>query len=101
MEYNIDKLFFLYKLIFFNYFFNVKINVIKILNYIIDLKDFLNNKFNIKEFSNFIMKYIQNIKNRMIYFKSNYYYFKKQKLIRKRKRRVPLVSLLSTNLKRN
>ena len=44
---------------------------------------------------------MQNVKNKMVFFKSNTYYFKKQKLIRRRKRRIPLFSLFSTNLKRN
>jgi hypothetical protein len=101
LEYNINLLKFLYKNIFFNYYFNLKIKIINILNLILNLKYLLFFKFNIQDIIKNVFKFIQNIKNKFIYFKSNYYYFKKQKLIRRRKRRVPLVSLLSTNLKRN
>jgi hypothetical protein len=102
IEYKIDLLHFLYKIIFFNYYYyNIKLNTINILNLILNLKCLLYFKFNIHEFLEYIIKFLQNIKNKIIYFKSNYYYFKKQKLIRKRKRRIPLISLLSTNLKRN
>ena len=92
---------FLYKLILFNYYFYIKLIIINILNYIVDLKYLLLLKFNTLEYVKNILEYIQNIKNKIIYNKSNYYYFKKQKLLRKRKRRIPLYSFLSTNLKRN
>jgi hypothetical protein len=92
---------FLYKLILFNYFFHIKIIIINIFNFIIDLKYLLLFKLNIQEFLKNIFKYIQNFKNKIIYNKSNYYYFKKQRLVRKRKKHVPLYSFLSTNLKRN
>jgi hypothetical protein len=92
---------FLYKLILFNYYFYIKLIIINILDFIVDLKYLLLFKFNIQEFLKNIFHYIQNVKNKIIYNKSNYYYFKKQKLIRKRKKRVPLYSFLSTNLKRN
>ena len=93
---------FLYKIVFFNYYYyNIKLNTINILNLILNLKYLLYLKLNLHEFLEYIMKFLQNIKNKIIYFKSNYYYFKKQKLTRKRKRRIPLISLLSTNLKRN
>ena len=100
-EYNLNLLIFLYKNIFFNYYFYIKILIINILNYILNLKYLLLFKFNIQDISNFFIKFLQNIKNKVIFFKSNYFYFKKQKLIRRRKRRIPLISLLSTNLKRN
>ena len=100
-EYNLNLLIFLYKNIFFNYYFYIKILIINILNYILNLKYLLLFKFNIQDISNFFIKFLQNIKNKVIFFKSNYYYFKKQKLIRKKKRRIPLYSFLSTNLKRN
>jgi len=101
IEYNLTIIKSLYKLIFFNYYYHVKIITIEILNYIINLKFLLYFKFNIQNIFHFLIKYMQNIKNKIIYFKSNYYYFKKQKLIRKRKRHIPLYSFLSTNLKRN
>ena len=79
----------------------IKKNIINILNLILDLKYLLYFKFNINDFLQYFFKFMQNIKNKIIYFKSNYYYFKKQKLIRRRKKRTPLITLLSTNLKRN
>jgi hypothetical protein len=100
-QYNLKMILFLYKLILFNYYFYIKLIIINILDFIVDLKYLLLFKFNIQEFLKNIFHYIQNVKNKIIYNKSNYYYFKKQKLIRKRKKRVPLYSFLSTNLKRN
>jgi hypothetical protein len=101
LEYNIKIIQSLYKLIFFNYYLNIKVMIMAIFNYIIDLKILLLFKYNIQEKLQLLIKYTQNVKNKMIYLKSNYYYFKKQKLLRKRKRHVPLYSFLSTNLKRN
>ena len=101
MDYNFDILKSLYKLIFFNYFFFIKMNMLNIFNFIIDFKYLFFFNFNIEETLNFFVKYMQNIKNKFIYFKSNYYFFKKQKLLRRRKRHVPLYSFLSTTLKRN
>ncbi len=75
--------------------------MIEILNFILNFKFLLFFKFNIEYLLEYLIKFLQNVKNKIIYFKSNHYYFKKQKLIRKRKRHVPLISLLSTNLKRN
>jgi hypothetical protein len=75
--------------------------MINILNFFLDLKYLFYFKLNIEEIFQYLIKYFQNIKNKIIYFKSNYYFFKKQKLIKKRKRRVPLTALLSTGLKRN
>jgi hypothetical protein len=100
-NYNIKTIINIYKLILFNYFLYIKFIIINILNCIIDLKYLLFYKFNIQEYLKYIFKYIQNVKNKIIYHKSNYYFFKKQKLIRRGKRRVPLYSFLSTNLKRN
>jgi hypothetical protein len=100
-NYNIKMMGFLYKLILFNYYFYIKIMIINILNFITDLKYLLLFKFKIQDFIKYIFKYIQNIKNKIIFNKSNYYFFKKQKLIKKRKKHIPLYSFLSTNLKRN
>lgn len=72
-----------------------------IVNILADLNYLIYFKLNIEEIFQYLIKYLQNIKNKIIYFKSNYYYFKKQKLIKKRKRRIPLTALLSTTLKRN
>jgi hypothetical protein len=102
IEYNIYLLKFLYKIIFLNYYYiNIKLNIINVLNLMLNLKHLLYFKFNIHAFLEYILKFLLNIKNKLIYFKSNYYLYKKQKLIRKRKRHIPLISLLSTNLKRN
>jgi hypothetical protein len=79
----------------------MKKNIIIISNLIINVKKMQFLTFNIQEYFKYIIKYIQNIKNRIIFFKSNYYFLKKQKLIRRRKRHVALYSFLSTNLKRN
>jgi hypothetical protein len=101
IEYNFNLFKILYKILFLDYYIFIKIYIINILNLILDFKYLLYFKFNINDFLQYFYKYIQNIKNKILYFKSNYYYFKKQKLVRRRKKRVPLMSLLSTNLKRN
>ena len=101
LEYKFNILKFLYKLVFFSYYSKIKFNMIKILNSILNLKFLSYIEFNCKIFCKYFIKYLQNIKNKLVYFKSSHYYYKKQKLIRRRKRHTPLVSFLSTSLKRN
>ena len=98
-EFNLIKN--LYCLQLYNYFFFLWLNMIKFFNFVIDLNHLLYFKLNIQEFYKYFIKYLQNFQIKLLYFKSNYYYFKKQKLIRRYKREVPLLSFFSTNLKRN